>query len=196
MFDFSKLVKFNLAKGSHKQPNENGDICINEAAIIAAGFEYKAIGSYKDCPPCFSPVIAQYAINLNDRMPDNLRNELLKPFVIQLAGTADARTVELARVEFIVLETVRKINAYICHKWMMRENFALRCEAVKSIKEIRPLMKEIKAADAAAAERKIIFTMAAEILAGAIKLGKHQTLNDIALVNERIEKAKRCKIAA
>jgi len=48
----------------------------------------------------------------------------------------------------------------------------------------------------AAAERRIIFTMATEILAGAIALGKHQTLDDIALVNERIEKAKRCKIAA
>ena len=151
MFDFAKLAKFNLAKGSHKQPNENGDICINEAAIIAAGFEYKSVDSWKDCPPCFSKVIAQYAIDINDRMPDDLRNELLKPFVIQLSGTADTKEVELARVNYLVLETVRRINAYICRKWMKREDFAKRCEAITKISEIKPLMKEIRDAAYAAA---------------------------------------------
>jgi hypothetical protein len=111
MFDFSKLAKFNLAKGSHTQPNENGDFCINEAALIAAGFEYKAINSVEDCPPCFSRVIGQYALTLNDKMPDDLRNELLRPFVLQLAGTADTKEIELARVNFIVLETIRQIAA-------------------------------------------------------------------------------------
>ena len=171
MFDFAKLAKFNLAKGSHEQPNENGDICINEAAIIAAGFEYKAVGSWKDCPPCFSKVIAQYAINLNDRMPDDLRNELLKPFVIQLSGTADTKEVELARVNYLVMETVRRINAYACHKWMGREDFAKRCEAITKTSEIKPLMGEIKAAtayaDAAYADAAYAYAHAAHAAAYA-----------------------------
>src|SRR5580692_465217 len=127
MFDFSKIINWRLLSGSHDFPSPDGGTCINEAAIVAAGFEYKKVGSAKDCPPCFSRVIAQYAIALNDKMPDAFRNELLMPFVTRLSGTADTKEVEQQRIEFIVLEGVRKINTYICRNVMKREDFALRC---------------------------------------------------------------------
>lgn len=73
--DFSALLNWKLLKGSHEFPGPEGGTCINEAAIIAAGFAYKAVGSAHDCPPCFSRPIAAFAIGLNDRMPDRFRNE-------------------------------------------------------------------------------------------------------------------------
>ena len=42
-FDFQQLANFRLARGSHKQPNKGGNICVNEAAVIAAGFQYREI---------------------------------------------------------------------------------------------------------------------------------------------------------
>ena len=32
-FDFQPLTNFRLARGSHKQPNKDGNICVNEAAV-------------------------------------------------------------------------------------------------------------------------------------------------------------------
>ena len=54
-FDFQQLANFRLARGSHKQPNKGGNICVNEAAVIAAGFQYREIrvqsgrGATADC---------------------------------------------------------------------------------------------------------------------------------------------------
>jgi hypothetical protein len=42
-FDFQQLANFSLARGSHKQPSKGGNICVNEAAVIAAGFQYREI---------------------------------------------------------------------------------------------------------------------------------------------------------
>ena len=55
---FEEIVNWKLLKGSHKFPGPQGGTCINEAAIVAAGFEYKEIKSAHDCPPCFSRPIA------------------------------------------------------------------------------------------------------------------------------------------
>jgi hypothetical protein len=213
VFDFTRLTRFDLARGSHDQPTDG--ICVAEAAIISAGLEYRAIKSAEDCPPCFSRIITEYAIGLNDRMPDDLRDELLKPFVRRLAGTSDTNKIEKQRLDYIVLETVRKINAYVCRHAMRREDFAERCNNVRAIKEIKALMTVVvgvipapdigleeysmlsdalcaakRAADfsngafpataasvAKAATRvcepRKIFTLATEILDGAIRLGRH-----------------------
>jgi len=53
-FDFQPLTNFRLARGSHKQPNKDGNICVNEAAVIAAGFEYRAVRDVSCLPDCFS----------------------------------------------------------------------------------------------------------------------------------------------
>jgi hypothetical protein len=107
MYDLTKLARFNLSAGSHKQPNDNGDVCLMEAAIIAAGFEHRAVRSPYACPECFSRVIAQYAIALNDRMPDKLRNQLLIPFIPRVAGTADTDAKERQRILSIVQAITR-----------------------------------------------------------------------------------------
>jgi hypothetical protein len=130
MFDIARLGKFHLAGGCHKETNANGDLCVNEAAILAAGFEHRAVRSADDCPPCFSRVISQYAIMLDDLMPDDLRNELLMPFVLRLAGTADSPEVERKRMRFIVVESVRRINSYVYRHILQHSEAAAQCEKV------------------------------------------------------------------
>jgi hypothetical protein len=89
-FDFQQLANFRLARGSHKQPNKDGNICVNEAAVIVAGFQYREIRDVSCLPDCFSRPLSEYAIYLNDFMMHRVRNELLAPFVTRLPGTSDA----------------------------------------------------------------------------------------------------------
>jgi hypothetical protein len=101
---FARILNWKLRAGSHEFPGPDGGTCINEAAIVAAGFEYAEVGNASDCPPCFSRAIAGYAMGLNDSMPDDLRQELLLPFVTRLAGTADSREKEIERVKYIAVQ--------------------------------------------------------------------------------------------
>jgi len=134
-YDFNTLLKWKLRKGSHEFPGKQGGTCINEAAIVAAGFEYRSIAKADDCPPCFSRPIAQYALSLNDAMPARHRQKLLMPFVTRLSGTADKEAVEARRVNLIVLRTIREIApmalrleglegcALICEKAELKDSF-------------------------------------------------------------------------
>jgi hypothetical protein len=135
MYDIHRLGRIKLAKGGHNKINANGELCVNEAAILAAGFDHRKVRQACDCPSCFSRVIAQYAIILNDRMPDDLRNELLTPFILRLAGTADRPAVELRRLTFIVLQSMRKTNSYFFRQVMGHPDLAEQCEKVETIPE-------------------------------------------------------------
>ena len=108
MTEFHDLLHWKLLSGSHKWPGPDGGTCINEAAVVVAGFPYRSIRRPDDCPPCFSRPISAYAIGLNDRMPDHCRQRLL-PFVTRLSGSADSPHVECERAKFIALETIRRI---------------------------------------------------------------------------------------
>ena len=94
--NLSHILDWKLLPGSHDFPGPDGGTCINEAAIVAAGFTYRRVKSWMDCPPCFSPVISVALITLNDRMDDDRRDALL-PFVTRLAGSRDVWVVERAR---------------------------------------------------------------------------------------------------
>ena len=88
MFDFNRILNWKLLAGSHEFPGPDGGTCINEAAIVAAGFAYREIGSVEDCPPCFSRPLAAYALALNDRIQsDEFRRALLMPFVTVATGS-------------------------------------------------------------------------------------------------------------
>lgn len=66
--NFDHIFNWRLLAGSHDFPGPDGGTCINEAAIVAAGFPYRKIKSAENCPPCFSRPIAAYAIA--DPRPD------------------------------------------------------------------------------------------------------------------------------
>jgi hypothetical protein len=109
--DFQRLLGWKLLRGSHEFPGPDGGTCINEAAIVAAGYDYRAVQSIDDCPASFSRPIAMFALCLNDLLEDLPRQELLIPFVARLDGTADTPKVEAARADMMLRRTAVDILA-------------------------------------------------------------------------------------
>jgi hypothetical protein len=212
-------IDWKLLDGSHDFPGPDGGTCINEAAIVAAGLEYRGVTSIWDCPPCFSRPISAYALVLNDRMPDDTRQELLMPFVTRLSGTADAPEVEIRRAAYIAAQTVERIIP-IAMRCAGQEGSvaAAKAAARAAARAAKAAVKAAAgaaawaaadAADAAAdaadaawadaawdageaaakAANRRVYEVAVSILDEAIRLG-NQTELDVALVTERMEKAK------
>lgn len=102
VMDWNPILNWRLLAFSHDFPGPDGGTCIAEVAIVAAGFEYRSVSSAIDLPPCFSLPIGQFFIGINDLMPDDLRQELLMPYVERLAGTADTWDVEIQRVRYLM----------------------------------------------------------------------------------------------
>ena len=99
MEGFDHLLNWKLKAGSHPLPGKDGGTCINEAALVAAGFEYQPIRSVDDMPECFSRPICRFAVYLNDKADDEERQQLLS-FVTRLA-CADTPEVERRRAAYI-----------------------------------------------------------------------------------------------
>jgi hypothetical protein len=106
---FQRMLEWKLLRGSHEFPGPDGGTCVNEAAIVAAGYSYRAVYSVKDLPASFSRPIAMLALCLNDTLEDELRQELLVPFVTRLAGTADIPKTEMMRAQLIHQRTISEI---------------------------------------------------------------------------------------
>ncbi len=98
---FDKILNWKLKRGSHTFPGQDGGTCINEAAIVAAGFPYRRVCSAYDMPACFSRPICALALYLNDCSSDEERQQLL-PFVTRLA-CADTMEIEREREAYIAL---------------------------------------------------------------------------------------------
>lgn len=173
--DWNKILNWRLLSGSHKFPGPDGGTCINEAAIVAAGFKYKAIGSADDCPQCFSRVLAQYAITLNDRLPYDQRNELLMPFVTRLAGTADTPEIERQRLDYIMLGLIRTVLPIALRGW--QNDVAAECERIENYDHAIAVVNKIDLAldlapVVALARDRALFKATVELLDGAMKIGK------------------------
>ena len=96
---FAKILNWKLQRGSHPFPGPDGGTCINEAAIVAAGFPYQPVHLVGFMPSCFSRPICRLAMLLNDEADDGQRQQLL-PYVARLA-CADAPKVERERQDYI-----------------------------------------------------------------------------------------------
>jgi hypothetical protein len=114
MDSFNHILNWTLKRGSHTFPGKEGGTCINEAAIVAAGFPYQPVRSVQDMPDCFSRPICALAMQLNDEASDEERQYLL-PFVTRLA-CADTPAVE------------QKREAYIAARMRWRLSFRERLE--------------------------------------------------------------------
>jgi hypothetical protein len=104
MDHFDHILNWKLKAGSHPFPGKDGGTCINEAAIVAAGFKYQPVRRVEDMPDCFSRPICKLAMQLNDDATDAERQRLL-PFVTRLA-CADRPGVEATRAAFIKSKNV------------------------------------------------------------------------------------------
>jgi hypothetical protein len=99
MEGFDHILNWKLMQGSHPFPGQDGGTCINEAAIVAAGFPYRRVRSIDSMPDCFSRPICRLAMRLNDWASDDERQQLL-PFVTRLA-CADTPEIERKRAAYI-----------------------------------------------------------------------------------------------
>src|SRR5919199_6057157 len=99
MEGFDHILNWKLKAGSHQFPGPNGGTCINEAALVAAGFEYRPIAHAGQMPSCFSRPICDFAMLLNDTAHDGDRQRLLS-YVTRLA-CADKPEVERKREDYI-----------------------------------------------------------------------------------------------
>jgi hypothetical protein len=77
--NFEHIINWKLKLGSHPFPGKDGGTCINEAALVAAGFDYRPIRQVEEMPVCFSRPICRLAMHLNDQADDTERQRLL-PF--------------------------------------------------------------------------------------------------------------------
>src|SRR5918993_6895 len=105
---FDTILNWKLKRGSHRFPGPDGGTCINEAAIVAAGFPYQPVRSVQDMPVCFSRPICTLAMLLNDWSGDEERQQLL-PYVARLA-CADTTEIERAREAYIARRIRYRLN--------------------------------------------------------------------------------------
>ena len=99
---FVAVISFSAVHSTgepHRFPGRDGGTCINEAALVAAGFAYTSIAAASDMPTCFSRPICQLAMFLNDNSTDEQRQRLLS-YVTRLACT-DTPEVEELRATYI-----------------------------------------------------------------------------------------------
>lgn len=207
LLQLENLLQWKLLRGSHDFPGPDGGTCVNEAAAVVAGFEYRRINGPADFPPCFSQPIATYAMRLNDRMPDDLRQELLLPFVTRLAGSADTREVEARRAKLIVSLTFRDILP-ICdgvrHGSLVRDADRAACAASACTRQDDDDAASMYAAHAAAdaagfaadAAGPVIWSIAISILSAALAIGKQAEPIETATIIQRAEAAKHRMVAA
>jgi len=146
-FDFGRLLNWKILRGSHEFPGPDGGTCVNEAAIVAAGYPYTPVRRIDDCPASFSRPMALYAMCLNEIVLDDaLRQELLLPFVTRLAGSADSPAVDMQRVALILQRTVAEIVPE-AFEWTGRAREARRCRAVATAEDAVVAVKELVAQD-------------------------------------------------
>jgi len=143
-FDFGRLLNWRILRGSHEFPGPDGGTCVNEAAIVAAGYPYTPVRRIDDCPASFSRPLALYAMCLNEIVLDDmLRQELLLP-------SSPARwrrghpEVDLQRVALILQRTVAEIVPE-AFDWLGRSREARRCRAVTTADEAVAVVKALLA---------------------------------------------------
>ncbi len=97
-FDFTAITEVRLDGGAHDRPEDG--MCAMEMVAWFNGEPHSAH------PACTSPVLASYVRMINDSMPDDLRDTLLKPLLPRLVGTVSQEH-EQARAEALVWFVIR-----------------------------------------------------------------------------------------
>ena len=141
--DFNAMLNWKLLRGSHDFPGPDGGTCINEAAIVSAGYPYRSVQSIDDCPSSFSRPMSLFAMCLNDALDDELRQELLMRFVTRLAGSADTRPVELERAQTLMARIATDILAPALAQAGLQE-LSDRCRSITTPQDLFYLAHAIR----------------------------------------------------
>lgn len=153
--DFHRMLEWKLLRGSHEFPGPDGGTCINEAAIVAAGYPYRAVYCVKDLPTSFSRPISMLALCLNDTLEDDLRQQLLEPFVTRLAGSVDTPKVEMTRAELMLHRTVAEIVSPALARAGYVE-LADRCRSVRTPTELVEIARRMRDCGSSAQDQSLI----------------------------------------
>lgn len=100
-------LDWQLKHGSHDFPGPDGGTCINEAALVVAGFTYREVTGIADLPESFCPVISQYALTLNDAMHEGELLNRLRPFAARLSGSGDGRKTADKRGSYLAMQAAQ-----------------------------------------------------------------------------------------
>jgi hypothetical protein len=125
------FVQINLEKGAHSAGS--GAMCLMEAVAFLAREQHS------DHPKCVSPVLGMFGRNLNDVLPDALRQEL-KALIPSLPGTANDGMDERRR--------------YMALDWLIRTWLPAWLDLVPATREDARKLRELgRIVDLVAAER-------------------------------------------
>lgn len=152
---FRRMLEWKLLRGSHEFPGPDGGTCVNEAAIVAAGYPYRPVYRVKDLPASFSRPIAMLALCLNDTLDDELRQELMMPFVTRLAGSADTPAIEMRRAELMLERTAADILAPALARAGYAE-LAARCRSLRAPTELVAIARSLRNSSSSVLHRSLV----------------------------------------
>lgn len=92
MYDTTLITEVKLSAGAHSSPEEG--MCAMEMVAWLEGLPHS------DRPECTCPVLGVFARRINDAMPDDKRDALLKPLLPRLVGTVSVEH-QKARAEVL-----------------------------------------------------------------------------------------------
>src|SRR5262249_47163542 len=142
-FDFGSILNWKILRGSHEFPGPDGGTCVNEAAIVAAGYPYTPVRRIDDCPASFSRPLALYAMCLNECVwCVDRRHHPLRPFVPRPAAPPDPLETDMERVALILPRPVAKTLPE-AFEWAGRAREARRCRSVTTIQEAIATVKDL-----------------------------------------------------
>ena len=129
--DPERYTNIILQKGAHSSFDQGA--CLMEAAAFLANEQFS------DHPKCVSPVLGTFGRNLNDVLPDDLRQHLI-PLIPSLLGTAD--------------DGADETRSYMALDWLIRTWLPTWLDLVPATREDARNLRELgRIVDLVAAER-------------------------------------------
>lgn len=91
-------LPFRLDPGDHSL-DESGYLCVNEAAIVAAGLEFNSVQETDDLPRCFSQVLGGFLLEVNDAAGSRaVRHQILESYVRRMYASRGTAAQERLRL--------------------------------------------------------------------------------------------------
>ncbi len=129
--DTTKLDGLTLRSGGHDSPDDG--LCLMEAVAYVRGIDHT------DHPACVAPVLGEMGRNLNDVLPDDLRQQLI-PLIPDLPGTRD--------------DGHDETRSYMALDWLIRVYLPTWLDLVPECRDDAAKVRELgRIVDLASAER-------------------------------------------
>jgi hypothetical protein len=113
-----------LSSGSHKSIKDG--FCVMEAV------SWVAREPWSDHPECACPVISAFLRAWNDALPNNERDELLRPLIVRLVGTKSSKAIEHRRSLMAADWLVRTQTP----AWLRLAGLSAQADALATLPEI------------------------------------------------------------